>query len=78
MKIFYITNTGAGFADTIELPEQTTVGQLFTQKMPTSRPEDYLIRVNRQPAGADEVLTEGGRVSITPLKIEGARGVLLP
>ena len=35
-------------------------------------PEDYLIRVNRLPAGADQVLHEGDRVSMTPTKIEGA------
>ncbi len=35
-------------------------------------PEDYLIRVNRQPAARDEPLKDGDRVSVTPLKIEGA------
>lgn len=34
---------------------------------------DYLIRVNRQPAASDHVLQEGDRVSITPVKIEGAQ-----
>ena len=33
---------------------------------------DYLIRVNRQPCPADQVLREGDRISITPTKIEGA------
>jgi hypothetical protein len=35
--------------------------------------EDYLIRVNRLPASADQILQEGDRVSMTPTKIEGAR-----
>lgn len=73
MKCFYINNSGAGFADQIEVPQGTTLGGLFAQKMPGSKPQDYLIRLNRQPAGAEEVLTEGCRVSITPTKIEGAR-----
>lgn len=30
------------------------------------------IRVDRQPASAEQVLVEGQRVSITPVKIEGA------
>jgi sulfur carrier protein ThiS len=61
----------------VEVPEGTTLGQLFAQKMPGSKPQDYLIRLNRQPAGAEEVLTEGCRVSITPTKIEGARTLRL-
>ena len=40
--------------------------------MPNCQPGDYLIRLNRQPASADELLTDGCRVSITPTKIEGA------
>ena len=39
---------------------------------PTAGPQDYLIRVNRQPVAADQVLQEGDRVSVTPTKIEGA------
>lgn len=33
---------------------------------------DYLIRVDRLPASADQVLQSGSRVSMTPVKIEGA------
>lgn len=72
MKILYINNHGTGFADHIEVDNQTTVEQLFAERMPGCKPEDYLIRVNRQPVGRDQVLREGDRVSITPTKIEGA------
>jgi len=41
--------------------------------MPNAKAEDFLIRVNRQPVARDRVLQEGGRVTITPTKIEGAR-----
>lgn len=72
MQIMFINNAGAGFADRIEVPDTMTVTQLFQQKMPGCRPEDYLVRVNRQPVAADEVLAPGCRVSITPTKIAGA------
>jgi len=72
MKLFFINNDGGGFADTIEADDGITVGQLFGQKMSGRKPADFLIRVNRQPATADQVLQPGDRVSITPTKIEGA------
>ncbi len=71
-RVLFINNDGGGFADYIDIPEATTVQQLFAQRVPEGRPEDYLIRVNRQPAPADQVLQEGDRVSFTPVKIEGA------
>lgn len=72
MRIFYLNNIGSGFADHIDVADGTTLGQLFAAKMPGSNPADFLIRVNRQPSAADERLVEGCRVSVTPLKIEGA------
>ncbi|MDB5348496.1 MAG: molybdopterin converting factor, subunit 1 [Schlesneria sp.] len=72
MKILYINNDGAGFADHIEVETGTTVSKLFAQRVPTGKAGDYLIRVNRQPAAADQVLQEGDRISFTPVKIEGA------
>ena len=72
MKVLYINNDGGGFADYVEVAEGTTVGQLFGQRMPGGRPHNYLIRVNRLPASADQILHEQDRVSFTPTKIEGA------
>jgi hypothetical protein len=72
MKILFINNDGGGFADHIEVEEGTTVGKLFSQRIENGRPENYLIRVNRQPAASDQPLQEGDRVSFTPTKIEGA------
>jgi hypothetical protein len=74
MKIFFINHTGGGFASTIEVPDGTTLGQLFAERMPGCAAEDYQIRLNRAPASADERLDEGARVSFTPRKIEGAVG----
>jgi hypothetical protein len=71
-RILVINNNGAGFADYTNVAEGTTVNKLFAQQVPQGRPEDYLIRVNRQPVASDQVLQEGDRISITPTKIEGA------
>ena len=73
MKVLYINNNGGGFADYLDLPEATTVQKFFEQQLPGGSPHDYLIRVNRQPAAAGQVLQEGDRISFTPVKIEGAR-----
>ncbi len=72
MRVLFINNDGGGFADYIEVAEGTTVQSLFQQRLQSSRPQDYLIRVNRQPVSSDQVLAEGDRVSFTPTKIEGA------
>jgi sulfur carrier protein ThiS len=72
VKVLYINNDGAGFADEIEVPEGTTVQKLFAERVAHGAPQDYLIRVNRQPVTAGQALREGDRVSFTPTKIEGA------
>lgn len=72
MRLLYINNDGSGFADYVTAPEGTTVEQFFDEKMPGQEPEDFLIRVNRQPVARDYVLQEGDRITITPTKIEGA------
>jgi hypothetical protein len=72
MKILYINANGAGFADYIDIAAGTTVAALFEEQLPHSKAADYLIRVNRQPTSSDYQLVEGDRVSITPVKIEGA------
>jgi len=72
MRILFIDNDGAGFADYIDIAENTTVEQFFKIKMSGREASDYLIRVNRQPVTKDYVLREGDRITITPTKIEGA------
>ena len=72
MRILAINNDGAGYADYVEVPEGTTVAEFFQKQVPAGKPENYLIRVNRQPVPPDQVLQEGDRVSFTPTKIEGA------
>ena len=73
MKVLFINNLGGGYADYLEIPDGTTVEKFFEQQMSKCRPEDYLIRVNRQPVPRDYVLQEGDRVTCTPTKIDGAK-----
>jgi len=72
MRLLFINNDGGGFADYVNVTEGMTVGQFFEEQMPGRKPDDYLIRVNRQPVSRDYVLQENDRVTLTPTKIEGA------
>ena len=72
MRILFIDNDGGGFADYIDIAQGVSVEQFFNEKMPGRKAEDYLIRVNRQPVARDCVSQENDRVTVTPLKIEGA------
>jgi hypothetical protein len=74
-KILFINNSGGGFADYIEVEQGTTVAKFFAERLPGSKAEYFLIRVNRLPCSAEQVLQEGDRVSITPTKIAGARRI---
>ena len=73
MKILFIDNDGAGFADYLDIAEGTTIEQFFKIKMSGREVSDYLIRVNRQPVAKDYILQEGDRVTVTPTKVEGAK-----
>jgi hypothetical protein len=72
MKVLLINNFGGGFASHIEIPERMTVRELVQREIGGGKVDDYLIRVNRLPVASDQVLQEGDRLSITPVKIEGA------
>jgi hypothetical protein len=77
MRVLYVNNDGGGFADYVDVTPVTTVETFFSEKMPNRKPEDFLIRVNRQLVARDYVLQENDRVTITPTKIEGLRFVCL-
>jgi sulfur carrier protein ThiS len=72
MRVLYINNQGAGFADYINVEQGTSIEKLFRDRMPGEEASDYLIRVNRQPVAKDCILKENDRVTITATKIEGA------
>ena len=71
MRILLINNEGGGFADYQDVTPGTTVEKLFNETISSGRADDYMLRVNRQPVARGQVLQEGDRVSITPLKIQG-------
>lgn len=72
MRVLYINNDGGGFADYVEVAGGMTVEKFFSENLPGRSAEDYLIRVNRQPCSRDYVLQEGDRITMTPVKVEGA------
>ena len=72
MKILFLNNGGAGFADYVETSDGMNIEAFLTQHVHGYKTGDLLIRVNRQPVARDYVLRDGDRVSATPLKIEGA------
>lgn len=72
-RILFVNNLGGGFADYVDVAAGTTVEKFFSQKMGGADPADYLIRINRLPAARDTALQEGDRITVTPVKIEGAR-----
>ena len=73
MRVLFINNSGAGFADYVEVADGTNIKTFLQEKVHGAKPDDLLIRVNRQPVAQDYVLRPDDRVSGTPIKIEGAR-----
>ena len=73
MRILFINNDSSGYADYVQIAENTNIEQFFAIKMSGQNAEDFLIRVNRQPVAKDYTLQEGDRVTVTPHKIEGAK-----
>jgi len=73
MKVLVINNDGGGFADYVDVPEGTTVRDMFQREVRSGKSDSYLIRVNRQPVPSDQVLCANDRISFTPIKVQGAR-----
>ena len=81
MHVMFINNEGEGFAKKVEIEEGTSIGDFVTgfladqnEKDDGDRgPNDYKIKVNRENVAADQVLTDGDRITMTPTKIEGAK-----
>ena len=72
-KVLFINNDGGGFAQHVEIQPKTTVEQFFKDQMGEVNPASYLIRVNREPVAANQVLKDKDRITVVPVKIEGAR-----
>jgi hypothetical protein len=73
LNVELVNNDGGGFADYVKVNRGTTVGGLFNQKMTAgANPAKYSIRVNGEQKSSTYELREGDKVSITPLKVQGA------
>lgn len=72
IKVFVVRNNDGGFADYVQVPVGTTIGEFFRQQVDGGNEEDFLIRVNRETQPRNYELRANDRVSITPKKIEGA------
>jgi hypothetical protein len=74
INIRFINNIGNGFSGIKQVPAGQTLGQFCANVDGTSyNATNYTILVNKQVASADYVLRENDRVSITPIKVAGAR-----
>jgi len=73
VRILLVNNEGGGFADYTNVETGTTVGELFQAQMGGQNTDNFLVRVNREPAAMDYTLQANDRVTFTPTKIEGAR-----
>jgi hypothetical protein len=71
ISVFWLNNAGGGFAGYVTVPAGITLEQ-FIAKQGINDPQNYKIRVDRAPQPASYVLTDGVRVSCTPVKVEGA------
>jgi len=70
--VIYINNDEGGFGGPSRVAEGTTVQQFLEQKLGNYDPSRYLIRVNRAPCVADQVLHANDRVTLSPTKVDAA------
>jgi molybdopterin converting factor small subunit len=73
MKISLVKNDDGGFSDVVDAPEGQSASEFFKVHMPNADASRYMIRVNRAQVEGSRRLADGDRVSITPVKIAGAR-----
>lgn len=71
MQVTFLNNDGGGFAGPVPIQSGMTISQFLDIHIDEFQPENYTIRVNREPVTADYVLQHGDRVSATPTKVDG-------
>lgn len=71
ITVLYISNVSGGFADYIECPAGTTAIDFFESQV-DGDPARYSITINKEPAASDQVLQEGDRITISPVKVAAA------
>jgi hypothetical protein len=72
MKIQVISGHGDGQIKLLEVTEGTTIAELLSAQFPDVDISMHLVRVNRLSANVEQVLSNGDRLTVTPLGIEGA------
>ncbi len=70
IKVLYINNDGAGFASQVQAISGVTLQQFLAQQ--TDSVEGMLVRLNNDIAAGTTPLKNGDKISVTPLKVEGA------
>jgi len=73
MKVMLVNNDGEGVAGYVDVEEGTTLNELLRSELNGRDPDNYMVRVDREPRDGNYELREGNRVTITPKNIEGAR-----
>ena len=68
IKVLFTNADVAKAAQYFEISEETTAEQFFKDRMGDVRPSNYLIRVNREPAMANQVLKDNDRIAVWLLR----------
>ena len=64
MRVLFINNIGAGFADYVDLDKCLTIEEFFSKHMSGCDEMDYLIRINGQPVPRDYIIQNNDRITI--------------
>jgi len=74
-------HTDGGFNKEVQIAEGTTIGEVFAAEEGFGDPAEYKVLLNGvkvdMATGKGTILRDGDRISITPVKITGAKGYLL-
>jgi sulfur carrier protein ThiS len=70
IKLRYLNNADGGFAQTVEVYEDTTVGE-FCDRQGVDV-DQSTIKVNHEIVQPDDVLEDGDRIMVTPRNVKGA------
>ena len=68
IKVLFTNADVEGSTRYVEISEKTTVEQFFKDQMGEVNPASYLIRVNREPVAANQVLKDKDIFSVWPLR----------
>lgn len=71
-NVLFLNNEGEGFAKRIEIEPGMPLNAFLNEYIEDFEADNYVIRVNREPAEENQPLADGDRVSASPRKIEGA------